>query len=257
MGEVKQQSIPALPWMRDPVDVALSQQLPLHSVPSLHPKYYNITLLHYYFNFNFNFCFMIFCSQFFIRLKSALEDMGISSLFPVQVAVWDETVGPGNFERDLCVNSPTGSGKTLAYALPLVQILSGHITKCLRALIVVPTRDLALQVKRVFDAVASPLGLRVGLAVGQSSLAGEISELVDMPARDIGMCYDPHCVSLPRFQSKVDILVATPGRLMDHINTTIGFTLEHLHYLVSLNSHFFYFIKRTIDFNNIFWFGFV
>ncbi|MCI10484.1 DEAD-box ATP-dependent RNA helicase 1-like, partial [Trifolium medium] len=140
MGEEKQQSIPALPWMRDPVDVTLSQQLPLHSVPSLHPK-----------------------------LKSALEDMGISNLFPVQVAVWHETVGPGNFERDICVNSPTGSGKTLAYALPLVQMLSDRITRCLRALVVVPTRDLALQVKQVFDAVASPLGLRVGLAVGQSS----------------------------------------------------------------------------------------
>lgn len=203
MGEEKQQSIPALPWMRDPVDVTLTQQLPPHSVPSLHPK-----------------------------LKSALEDMGISNLFPVQVAVWHETVGPGNFERDICVNSPTGSGKTLAYALPLVQMLSGRVTKCLHALVVVPTRDLALQVKQVFDAVASPLGLRVGLAVGQSSLADEISELVEMPARDIGTCYDPHCISLPRFQSKVDILVATPGRLMDHINTTIGFTLEHLYYLI-------------------------
>ncbi|PNY11828.1 DEAD-box ATP-dependent RNA helicase 1-like protein [Trifolium pratense] len=203
MGEEKQHSIPALPWMRDPVDITLSQQLPLHSVPSLHPK-----------------------------LKSALEDLGISNLFPVQVAVWHETVGPGNFERDICVNSPTGSGKTLAYALPLVQMLSDRITRCLRALVVVPTRDLALQVKQVFDAIASPLGLRVGLAVGQSSLADEISELVEMPAHDISTYYDPHHVSLPRFQSKVDILVATPGRLMDHINTTKGFTLEHLYYLV-------------------------
>lgn len=160
--------------------------------------------------------------------------MGISTLFPVQVAVWQETVGPGNFQRDICVNSPTGSGKTLAYALPIAQMLSTRVvTRCLRALVVVPTRDLALQVKRVFDAVASPLGLRVGLAVGQSSVADEISELVEVPAREAGTCYDPQRVSLPRFQSKVDILVATPGRLMDHINTTKGFTLEHLYYLVS------------------------
>lgn len=250
MGEEKQQSIPALPWMRDPVDVTLTQQLPPHSVPSLHPKYCTITLLHCYFCLVY--VFIYFQSQFFIRLKSALEDMGISNLFPVQVAVWHETVGPGNFERDICVNSPTGSGKTLAYALPLVQMLSGRVTKCLHALVVVPTRDLALQVKQVFDAVASPLGLRVGLAVGQSSLADEISELVEMPARDIGTCYDPHCISLPRFQSKVDILVATPGRLMDHINTTIGFTLEHLYYLVSLNSHYFcFYFNCTINFESI------
>lgn len=73
--------------------------------------------------------------------------MGISSLFPVQVAVWQETIGPGAFERDLCVNSPTGSGKTLAYALPIVQVLSTRAVRCLRALVVLPTRDLALQVR--------------------------------------------------------------------------------------------------------------
>lgn len=72
--------------------------------------------------------------------------MGIQSLFPVQVAVWQETIGPGAFERDICVNSPTGSGKTLAYALPIVQMLAHRKIRCLRALVVLPTRDLALQV---------------------------------------------------------------------------------------------------------------
>ena len=76
----------------------------------------------------------------------ALQNMAISSLFPVQVAVWQETIGPGSFERDLCINSPTGSGKTLAYALPIVQMLSTRAIRCLRALVVLPTRDLALQV---------------------------------------------------------------------------------------------------------------
>lgn len=67
----------------------------------------------------------------------------------MQVAVWQETIGPGAFERDLCINSPTGSGKTLAYALPIVQMLSSCAVKCLRALVVLPTRDLALQVKNL------------------------------------------------------------------------------------------------------------
>lgn len=74
--------------------------------------------------------------------------MGIQSLFPVQVAVWQETIGPGAFERDICVNSPTGSGKTLAYALPIVQMISTQKIRCLRALVVLPTRDLAMQVLR-------------------------------------------------------------------------------------------------------------
>jgi ATP-dependent RNA helicase DDX51/DBP6 len=163
----------------------------------------------------------------------ALQNMGFKTLFPVQIAVWQETIGPGAFERDLCINSPTGSGKTLAYALPIVQMLSTRAVKCLRALVVLPTRDLALQVKQVFAAIAPAVGLSVGLAVGQSSIADEISELIKKPEHEAGICYDPQDV-LQELQSSVDILVATPGRLMDHITTTKGFTLEHLCYLVSI-----------------------
>ncbi|RDX69303.1 DEAD-box ATP-dependent RNA helicase 1, partial [Mucuna pruriens] len=204
MGEEeKQQSGPVLPWMRHPVDITRCEELPVGRVPFLD-----------------------------CRLMSALENMGISKLFPVQVAVWQETVGPGNFDRDLCINSPTGSGKTLAYALPIVQKLSTRAFKCLRALVVVPTRDLAFQVKQVFDSLASPVGLRVGLAVAQSSLADGSFVYVPGQDEDMGMSYD---VSF-RFpvQSKVEILIATPGRLMDLVNSApdTGFTLEHLYYLV-------------------------
>ena len=87
----------------------------------------------------------------YVRLKVVLENMDISSLYPVQVGVWQETIGPGAFQRDLCIQSPTGSGKTLAYALPIVQTLSNRAIKCLRALVVLPNRDLAIQ---VFDFIA-------------------------------------------------------------------------------------------------------
>ncbi|XP_038881724.1 DEAD-box ATP-dependent RNA helicase 1 [Benincasa hispida] len=198
----KRKSIPVLPWMRSPVDVSLIEECPLEILPLLDS-----------------------------RLKVALQNMGISSLFPVQLAVWQEAIGPGSFDRDLCINSPTGSGKTLAYALPIVQMLSSRAVKCLRALVVLPTRDLALQVKEVFTAIAPAVGLSVGLAVGQSSIADEISELIKRPKLDAGICYDPDDFSV-ELQSSVDILVATPGRLMDHINFTKGFTLQHLCYLV-------------------------
>ncbi|CAN6546084.1 unnamed protein product [Malus baccata var. baccata] len=200
--EDNQKSIPVLPWMRSPIDVSAVHECPLSLLPCIDP-----------------------------RLKVTLEKMGISSLFPVQLAVWQETVGPGGFERDLCVNSPTGSGKTLAYALPIVQMLSTRSVKCLRALVVLPTRDLALQVKEVFAAIAPAVGLSVGLAVGQSSIADEISELINRPKLELGVRFDPDDV-FPELRSSVDILVATPGRLMDHINNTKGFTLEHLCYLV-------------------------
>ncbi|KAL9328911.1 hypothetical protein ACSQ67_003914 [Phaseolus vulgaris] len=202
MDEKNQQSVPVLPWMRHPVDVTRCEELSLRRVPFLDR-----------------------------RLKSALKNMEISKLFPVQVALWQEIVGLGDFERDLCVNSPTGSGKTLAYALPIVQkLLPASRVKYLRALVVVPTRDLALQVKQVFDAIALPLGLCVGLAVGQSSVTDEISSLVHLPGddedSDLGF-FSPFC-----YQSKVDILVATPGRLVDHVHLSRGFTLKHLYYLV-------------------------
>lgn len=193
---------PVLPWMRDPIDITTFDQCPLKLLPFLDP-----------------------------RLEEALQKMGISSLFPVQLAVWQETISPGSFERDLCINSPTGSGKTLAYALPIVQTLSTRAVKCLRALVVLPTRDLALQVKEVFAALAPAVGLSVGLAVGQSSIADEISQLIKKPKLEAGMCYDPEDL-VQKFQSSVDILVATPGRLMDHISNTKGFTLEHLSFLV-------------------------
>lgn len=83
----------------------------------------------------------------------------------------------------------------------------------------------------MFDAIAPAVGLSVGSAVGQSSIAGEISQLIKTPKLDAGICYDPEDLS-QNLESAVDILVATPGRLMDHINNTKGFTLEHLHYLV-------------------------
>lgn len=194
--------VPVLPWMRAPVDIDIVDECPLDLLPCLDP-----------------------------RLEEALKKMEFESLFKVQVAVWHETIGPGAFERDICVNSPTGTGKTLAYALPIVQKLSTRKIKCLRALVVLPTRDLAAQVKKVFDDLAPAVGLHVGLAVGQSSIADEISQLVKRPKLGMAASFDPEDLQM-EIQTNVDILVATPGRLMDHINTTNGFSLEHLCYLV-------------------------
>ena len=99
----------------------------------------------------------------------------------------------------------------------------GHLC----ALVVVPTRDLALQVKLVFDAFASLLGLHICLATGQSLLRHELSSLIYLPGEDDGP--NPGFLSPLWFQSKVDILVATPERLVDHVNKL---SLKHLCYVV-------------------------
>ncbi|XP_048564061.1 DEAD-box ATP-dependent RNA helicase 1-like [Triticum urartu] len=203
---VPEERVPHLPWMRHPVDIDSFSGCPVTSLPRLDP-----------------------------RLAEALQRMGIESFFLVQVSTWLETIGPGAFQRDICINSPTGSGKTLAYALPIVQALSTRKVRCLRALVVLPTRDLALQVKEVFDAIAPVMGLTVASAIGQSSIADEISDLIKKSKQELYPSLDDEYIEMEP-QTKVDILVATPGRLMDHINMTKGFSLEHLQYLEDISS---------------------
>jgi ATP-dependent RNA helicase DDX51/DBP6 len=89
------------------------------------------------------------------------------------------------------------------------------------------------QVREVFDDIAPMVGLSVGSAVGQSSIADEVSSLVPKPKQEFYPTIDEEYVQMEP-QTKIDILVATPERLMDHINMTNGFSLEHLQYLVGL-----------------------
>lgn len=194
---------PVLPWMRAPVEIGSLKEVPLKDVVLMDP-----------------------------RLRAALEKAGVSSLFPVQAAVWHETVGPGSEARDLCVCAATGSGKTFAYALPIVQGLASSIVTRLRALVVLPTRDLAVQVKLVFDAIAPSVGLKVAMAVGQTSLSWEARQLVASEREDQLWYPWKDGETVQELKSEVDILVATPGRLMDHLNETKGFSLRNLRYLV-------------------------
>ena len=87
------------------------------------------------------------------------DALGIEGLFPFQSFV-RERLRCKNKEgdRDLCVSAPTGSGKTLAYVLPIVEKLRVRVVGKLRALVVVPTRDLIPQVEDTFRAVSEAYG---------------------------------------------------------------------------------------------------
>ncbi|CAL4142225.1 unnamed protein product, partial [Meganyctiphanes norvegica] len=145
-----------------------------------------------------------------------------NSLFPIIDSVFPkylETINALSYRpRDICVSAPTGSGKTLAFVLPIVQALSGRTVPRIRALVLLPVQELAIQVYKVFLTYVEHMGLNVGLAVGLKSFAKEQSSLIRKDASG--------------YHSLVDILVATPGKLSDHLQLTKGIDLTYLRYLV-------------------------
>jgi superfamily II DNA/RNA helicase len=127
------------------------------------------------------------------RLEKALRAAGITTPFPIQAATLPDALAG----RDVLGRAQTGSGKTLAFGLAILSRLDGGKPRPLRprALILVPTRELAMQVTDALIPLAKPLGLWCRTAVG-------------------GMSFPSQADSLRR---GVDVLIATPGRLSDHI----------------------------------------
>ena len=96
--------------------------------------------------------------------------------------------------RDLIGQARTGSGKTLAFSIPMVECCDRSVRK-VQALVLVPTRELAIQVAGVTEALASPHRLRVTLLYGGRSLRPEYAAL----------------------ESGAHIVIGTPGRTLDHL----------------------------------------
>ncbi|CAH6778707.1 ATP-dependent RNA helicase DDX51 [Phodopus roborovskii] len=194
---------PFLPaWLAEPscVKKSVTEDLtPIEDIPEVHPD-----------------------------LQKQLRANGISSYFPVQAAVIPALlenaesgflVGRGGYQpSDLCVSAPTGSGKTLAFVIPVVQALLHRVVCHIRALVVLPTKELAQQVSKVFNIYTDTTPLRVALVTGQKSLAKEQESLVQK--------------TVDGFRCLADIVVATPGRLVDHIDQTPGFSLQQLRFLI-------------------------
>ena len=100
-------------------------------------------------------------------IVSALEANGISNFFPIQrraiplVLRGDSRVS--GLHEDVCVSAPTGSGKTLVYAAATVQARIKRVIPRLRALVILPSRDLAIQVYDVYANLCRTLPLRLRL----------------------------------------------------------------------------------------------
>jgi superfamily II DNA/RNA helicase len=122
---------------------------------------------------------------------AALEDRGITSPFPVQ----ELTIPDGLAGRDVCGKAKTGSGKTLAFGLPVLERVKAADARRPRGLILVPTRELAVQVKDELAPLGAARGLRVGAVYGGARMETQIKELA----------------------KGVEVVVATPGRMIDMI----------------------------------------
>ncbi|MBS0042074.1 DEAD/DEAH box helicase [Shewanella sp. M16] len=131
-------------------------------------------------------------------LVNTLAALGYESPTPIQL----EAIPAILAKRDVMAGAQTGTGKTAAFALPILHHLmtlspSQELTavRPVRGLVLVPTRELAVQVQQSFVQYAKGTDIRIGIAYGGVSIDAQVAV----------------------FNAGIDVLIATPGRLLDHL----------------------------------------
>jgi len=126
------------------------------------------------------------------RCLRVLSQMGIESPTPVQ----EQALPIAVTGKDLVATAQTGTGKTLAFALPALTRLAKEQERRNRMLVLVPTRELAIQVESVISELCKALHMKTALIYGGVGFGKQISDL----------------------KRGSDVIVATPGRLLDHMH---------------------------------------
>jgi ATP-dependent RNA helicase RhlB len=125
------------------------------------------------------------------NIYKGIEKAGFSDCLPVQIKTFEQTL---DNQKDVCVQSQTGTGKTAAYLISVFQLLlTSDSLKKKKALIVAPTRELAIQITKEAQLLGYCLDLRIGCFYGGDGFTKQEALL----------------------QKGVDIFVGTPGRLLD------------------------------------------
>ncbi len=124
-------------------------------------------------------------------IAAVLRERGIESAFPIQELTIPEALAG----RDVCGKAKTGSGKTLAFGLPLIEFVEKAEPHRPRGLILVPTRELAVQVRDELEPLVKVRGLDIEAVYGGANMESQIKS----------------------FRRGVEIAVATPGRMIDLI----------------------------------------
>ena len=125
------------------------------------------------------------------ELRQAIADLGYTHPTPVQRAVYEPAVRG----RDLVVQARTGTGKTAAFGMPIVDALVRRNQPAVQALILCPTRELALQVHRELDVLGTHREVRSVAVYGGAPMLRQIEQIRQGPP----------------------VLVGTPGRILDHL----------------------------------------
>lgn len=144
------------------------------------------------------------------NLQEAIDEIGYTTPTPIQ----QQAIPIILDEKDLVGTAQTGTGKTAAFAIPIINYLHRLVsnskrTKRIRTLVLTPTRELAIQIKDNFEAYAKYTKIKT------SVIFGGVSQVPQVEALKQGM----------------DVLVATPGRLLD-LHKQGFIDLNHLHHLV-------------------------
>jgi len=139
------------------------------------------------------------------ELCQAVQQLGWKTPTPIQ----QETIPYALEGRDIIALAKTGSGKTGAFALPVIQALL-DAPQPRFAVVMAPTRELAFQIGEQFTALGAQISLKVAILVGGMNEAAQALELANSP----------------------HIIIASPGRLVDHLENTKGFHISGIRYLI-------------------------
>ncbi|KAK9152700.1 hypothetical protein Sjap_000180 [Stephania japonica] len=165
------------------------------------------------------------------QLVEACENLGWASPSKIQA----EAIPYALEGKDLIGLAQTGSGKTGAFALPILHALLED-PQPFFACVLSPTRELAIQISEQFEALGSVIGVKCAVLVGgvdmmdQQIKLGKRPHIVEISASIWDACVAHNFTA--RVLCVVFLQVGTPGRLVDHLTNTKGFSLQKLKYLV-------------------------
>lgn len=127
-----------------------------------------------------------------LGIAPKLLEILAKSNFTIPTPIQHQAIPVAITGKDVMGIAQTGTGKTLAFGIPMLQRLAQH--KGL-GLVILPTRELALQVDEAFKKIGQPLGLKTAVLIGGESMGRQLSLL----------------------RKKPHVIIATPGRLIDHL----------------------------------------